>query len=53
MFDLANACSAAKRPEEGARLAREFLERAEKVGASLPVKVREAITRARKLYEIH
>jgi eukaryotic-like serine/threonine-protein kinase len=52
LFELANAYSAAKQSEKGARLAREFLERVEKLGASLPVKVRDTIPRARKLCEM-
>jgi eukaryotic-like serine/threonine-protein kinase len=53
LFDLANAYSVARQPEKAAGLARLFLERVEKLGASLPVKVRDTIPRARKLCEIH
>ena len=51
LFELASAYSAAKQPEKGARLAREFLDRTEQGGDSLPVKVRETIPRATKLWE--
>jgi eukaryotic-like serine/threonine-protein kinase len=52
LIDLANAYSVAKQPEKGAGLARLFLEHVEKLGASLPVKVKDTIPRARKLCEI-
>jgi eukaryotic-like serine/threonine-protein kinase len=52
LFELANAYCVAEQPEKGARLARLFLEHAERLGASLPVKLRDAIPRARKLCEM-
>jgi serine/threonine protein kinase len=52
LFDLASAYSVAQQPGKALPLARQFLERVEKLGASLPVKVRDTIPRARKLCEM-
>ena len=51
LIDLANSYWAAKQPDKGARLAREFLDRTKHGGDSLPAKVRETIPRATKLWK--
>ena len=51
LFELASAYSAAEQPEKGLTLAREFLDRTRQAGDSLPLKVRETIPRATKLWE--
>jgi eukaryotic-like serine/threonine-protein kinase len=51
LFDLAGAYAADKRYEKGLVLLREFLDRTRTGGDSLPAKVREAIPRARELWE--